>query len=186
MHPVRPLLYKYQGALTRKSHQPHIMELLGNDNITESEIDTRGVFQERYDFHTKLKFEELLDLRAHKCFWPPPPPPPPPPPALIQNIFSMWMETQISNNCYDDDIHWISPGIHSCVAYCITDDLIAKIEVKSMACPPGGHYWNHYTGALSSCQSNATHIMTRAPSQYKDHLSQLWGSHVKDKRLSYL
>ena len=23
----------------------------------------------RFHFHTKLKFQELLDLRAHKCFW---------------------------------------------------------------------------------------------------------------------
>ena len=24
---------------------------------------------ERYDFYTTCKFLELLDLRAHKCFW---------------------------------------------------------------------------------------------------------------------
>ena len=40
---------------------------------------------ERYDFYTTLKFQELLDLRAHTRFWnaPPPPPPPPPPPGVL-------------------------------------------------------------------------------------------------------
>ena len=26
-------------------------------------------YMERYDFYSKLEFWELLDLRAHKCFW---------------------------------------------------------------------------------------------------------------------
>ena len=31
---------------------------------------------ERYDFYPTLNFKELLDLRAHICFWTPLPPPP--------------------------------------------------------------------------------------------------------------
>ena len=27
------------------------------------------VYIEKYDFYTKMKFQDLLDLRAHKCFW---------------------------------------------------------------------------------------------------------------------
>ena len=26
-------------------------------------------YTERYDFYTTMKFQEFLDLRAHKCFW---------------------------------------------------------------------------------------------------------------------
>ena len=57
---------------------------------------------ERCRFYSQLKIYELLDLRAHKCFWNDPPPPPPPPPLDNDKNDNKVYNFQQTSNIYNE------------------------------------------------------------------------------------
>ena len=65
---------------------------------------------ERFHFHTKLKFPELLDLRAHKCFWNAP---------LVMHICLI----ELSGYCFKQ---WLADFWFQAVTETVADLLIIK------------------------------------------------------------